>query len=82
MELDIVQRGLPWIGKPYGAVTGILVPAGFALVGIVYALIMLAVRPVPSGWQARASVLSSFTAGLIAVVVYLLTFVRRLRLDG
>ena len=61
--------------------TGIEVLVGFAAVGIVFPLILLAVRPVPTSAWVRFAVLAGFVGGLGAVVGYIVDAVRRLAAD-
>jgi hypothetical protein len=81
VELEILDASLARVGKPEGVQEAIYVLAGFALVGIVLPLSLLALRPVPSVWWARLLVVVGFAVGLGAVVGQLLIAVRRLGRD-
>jgi len=78
VELEILDAGLARAGKPEGVQEAIYVLAGFAVVGIVVPLTILALRPVPSVWWLRLLVVIGFAGGLGAVVAQLLIAVRRL----
>lgn len=80
-ESKILRENLARIGQPEGVITGILILTGFASVGIVLPLALLALRPVPAAWGIRTVIVVGFTLGLGAVVAYLLASLRRLKAD-
>lgn len=80
-EREIVIGTLARVGRPEGVILGIGVLVGFALVGIVFPLIVLAIRPVPTSPWMRFAVVAGFVAGLGAVVAYIVSAVRRLAPD-
>jgi hypothetical protein len=80
-EMEIVSSTLAGIGRPEGVVMGIWVLVGFAAVGIVLPLVLLAVRPVPTSPWVRLAVIAGFIGGLGAVVGYIVNAVHRLAAD-
>lgn len=70
--MEILDARLAQVGNPQGVKEAIFVLAGFAVVGIVVPLAILALRPVPSVWWVRLLVVIGLAAGLGAVVAQLL----------
>lgn len=81
VEMHILEARLARIGQPEGVKAGIWVLVGFAAVGIVFPLTMLAMRPVPSWWGARVMVIGAFTAGLAAVIVFMFGMIDELNAE-
>jgi len=80
-ELRIVNDALGRIGKPEGVVEAVWALAALGLVGIVWPLTALAVRPVPSGWVFRLATVVTFAIGLALVIGFMLDLVRSLDRD-
>jgi hypothetical protein len=75
-DVRVLRRALERAAVPPDLRRGLSVLAAFALVGIVYPLVLLANGAVRLGPWWRASVLVLFTAGLVAVFAYLAVTVR------
>jgi hypothetical protein len=81
-ELDVVDSSLRRLGDPRSMRPLLLVLGAFALVGVVQPVAMLALRPVPEGPVARAWVVASFTAALVALLVFLWRESQQVASDG
>jgi hypothetical protein len=69
-EIRLLDRQLGELGRPQGVGWGIASLALLTILGIVFPMILMAVRPVPAGPLARAAVIVSFCVGVAAVLLF------------
>jgi hypothetical protein len=78
-EADLVSGHLKQLVSPTGVGTGIVALAIFAGLGIVFPLILIAVRPVPDGPVIRILTIVAFAVGLTGVLWFIFWQWRDLR---
>jgi hypothetical protein len=78
-EISILDSQLDAFVAPSGVRWGIAALVGFSILGIVYPMYLLAMRPVPAGAWVRGSAILSFVLGLGLVVVFIISQVRGLK---
>jgi hypothetical protein len=70
-EENVARETLRDLATPRGVVAALIILCYLAAVGIIAPLIMLALRPVPSGAIERASIVTLFSLGVVALMGYM-----------
>lgn len=78
-EATLIQHELTLLGNPRGLRAAFGVLLGFAAVGILLPLSVMACRPVPDSFVVRWTVVGCFAAGILALFGYMVYLVRILR---
>ncbi|KHL19588.1 hypothetical protein CLV56_2829 [Mumia flava] len=67
------------MARPEGVRGGLIVLGLFAALGVVFPMIVMSLRPVPSGPGVRVSLILAFVVGFVALTGYMVSQVRTLR---
>lgn len=70
-ELDLLDEDLQNLGSPSGVAFGIFALTAFALLGIVFPLCLMALRPVPDSTPVRAAAIAAFVVGLVLLMSFI-----------
>jgi hypothetical protein len=79
-EIDLIDEQRERFSRPDGVGSGIAVLSLFAVLGIVFPMVVMALRPVPSSIGVRVALVAAFVIGFGVFLFYLVALVRRLPL--
>ena len=78
-EIDLTSERLAGFAKPKGVAGAVMALTYLALAGIVYPIVLMAVRPVPDNSVSRVVVVLAFASGLVFLLCYFVVQARSLR---
>lgn len=78
-EIDLTSERLAGFTKPKGIAGAVLALTYLALAGIVFPIVLMAVRPVPDNFVSRVVVVLAFASGLVVLLCYFIAHARSLR---
>lgn len=78
-EIDLTSERLAGFTKPKGIAGAVMALTYLALAGIVFPIVLMAVRPVPDNVVSRVVVVFAFASGLAVLLCYFLVHARSLR---
>jgi hypothetical protein len=79
-EIGLLDEQAGRFARPDGVFNGLAVLSFFAALGIVFPMVVMAMRPVPASMPLRAGLIVAFVIGFAVFVAYLVTLVRSLPL--
>jgi hypothetical protein len=80
-EIKLIDEQASRFSQPEGVTSGMFVLSFFALVGVVFPMAVMATRPVPDDLVMRRLLVAAFLVGLGALLIYLIIYVKKLRLN-
>ncbi|MGC2486350.1 MAG: hypothetical protein WA359_08920 [Acidimicrobiales bacterium] len=78
-EVDLLESELRNVGKPQGVVFGIIALSIFSVIGIVFPLVLMSLRPVPDAFAERLATVIAFVVGLILLMAFIFVELRTIR---
>jgi hypothetical protein len=79
-EIQLIDEQADRFSRPQGVMAGIGVLAFFALMGVIYPMVVMATKPVPSDLSTRRLLVSAFIIGFITLLGYVVYYLRGVRL--